>query len=149
LFEVLLLPPAEEACPVLEYAEKGCLGAFIDRAEWVMIPSILNVLKQMLYAVQYLHNNGYFHQDIKPWNILIDAEGRAIVGNFGIGHSFDSASMVVGSPAYQAPEALDDSYCSDDVELLPEKGDMRALGMTFYQLLSQRLPFRGENLLRS
>jgi serine/threonine protein kinase len=55
--------------------------------------------------------------------------------------------MVVGSPAYQAPEALDDAYCDDEsVEVMPEKEDVWALGVTLFHLLFQRLPFAGDTL---
>jgi serine/threonine protein kinase len=58
--------------------------------------------------------------------------------------------MVVGSPAYQAPEALDDSYADDDESDSssegPQKEDIWALGVTLYQLLFLELPFVGSNL---
>jgi serine/threonine protein kinase len=55
--------------------------------------------------------------------------------------------MVVGSPAYQAPEALDDAYCDDEnVDAMPQKEDVWALGVTFFQLLFGRLPFVGDSL---
>jgi serine/threonine protein kinase len=55
--------------------------------------------------------------------------------------------MVVGTPAYQAPEALDDSYASDeDWPEVPQKEDIWALGVTMYQLLYRRLPFPGGTL---
>jgi serine/threonine-protein kinase 11 len=61
--------------------------------------------------------------------------------------------MVVGSPAYQAPEALNDSYSSDDEEdssdsstECPQKEDVWSLGVTLYQLLFSQFPFEGENL---
>jgi serine/threonine protein kinase len=83
---------------------------------------------------------------------LIDASGRALLADFGIGHTFASARMVVGSPAFQAPEALNDSYgdcdcpecceCSDG----PQKEDVWALGVTLYQLLFNTLPYCGNNL---
>jgi serine/threonine-protein kinase 11 len=147
LIEVLHLPNTDEAYLVLEYAAKGCLGAFLDRRQPISIPSILSILKQLATALKCLHDSGIVHQDIKPWNILMDGEGRAILADFGIGHTFGSASMVVGSPAYQAPEALDDSYCEDDpCESMPDKEDVWALGVTFYQLLFQDLPFAGETL---
>jgi serine/threonine protein kinase len=55
--------------------------------------------------------------------------------------------MVIGSPAYQAPEALDDSYASDEDSLEePQKEDVWALGVTLYQLLFHKLPFSGSTL---
>jgi serine/threonine-protein kinase 11 len=148
LVEVLHIPSTDEAFLVLEYAENGCLGSFLERNQSFSIAAILSILKQMLSAVKYLHDSGYVHQDIKPWNILLAADGRAILADFGIAHSFGSASMVVGSPAYQAPEALDEAYCTglEDCENAPQQEDVWALGVTFYELLFQRLPFVGTNL---
>jgi serine/threonine protein kinase len=148
LMEVLHIQSTDDVFLVLEYAEKGCLRGFLDRGQHISTSSVLSILKQMIRAVQYLHDTGHVHQDIKPGNILLDADGRAILGDFGNGHSFRSAAMVIGSPAYQAPEALDDSYWNgeEDFDLPPEKEDIWALGVTFYQLLFERLPFPGENL---
>lgn len=152
LIEVLHMSDCHEAFLVMEYAEKGCLGAFCEREQHLSHASIFSIMKQVASAIQYLHQNGFVHQDIKPWNILVDGTGRAILADFGIGHSFQSAAMVVGSPAFQAPEALDDSYCDDGDEEYqsseegPQKEDIWALGVTLYQLLFHKLPFVGDNL---
>jgi serine/threonine-protein kinase 11 len=147
--EVLHSPALDEAYLVLEYAERGSLGSLIERGLHLPYSVIFSIMKQILLAVKYLHACGYVHQDIKPSNILIDANGVAKLADFGIGHSFDSAAMVVGSPAYQAPEALYDSYVSDDESdsgESPQKEDIWALGVTLYQLLFLKLPFVGDNL---
>jgi serine/threonine protein kinase len=149
LVEVLHVKSNNEVFLVLEYAEKGSVGDFLERGDPISTASIFSILKQIIGALRYLHNAGYIHQDVKPSNILIDASGRAILADFGVGHSFASAGMVVGSPAYQAPEALDDSYASDEEpEPLdePQKEDVWALGVTLYQLLFKELPFLGSTL---
>jgi serine/threonine-protein kinase 11 len=151
--ETFVSTSGDKAYLVLEYAENGSLGSFIERGQQLSQRSVLSIMKQTLEALQYLHNAGYVHHDIKPCNILLDRVGRAKLADFGIGHSFTSASMVVGSPAFQAPEALDDRYSSDDEDASddsspdgPQKEDIWALGVTLYQLLFQRLPFAGDNL---
>jgi serine/threonine-protein kinase 11 len=83
--------------------------------------SALSIVKQIARALYSIHSAGFVHQDIKPSNIVLTSEGRAVLSDFGIGHSFTSAAMVVGSPAYQAPEALDDA--EDGFEAEPEKED--------------------------
>jgi serine/threonine protein kinase len=147
--EVLHVPSTDDAYLVLEYADKGSLGSLLERGHIIPRPAIFSVMKQVASAIQHLHGTGYVHQDIKPCNILITRDGRAMLADFGIGHSFDSASMVVGSPAYQAPEALADDFGEEDVSEStegPQKEDIWALGVTFYQLLFQKLPFPGSNL---
>lgn len=154
LKEVLHLRANNEAYLVLEYADKGSLGTFIEKRQKLSNDAIFSVVKQIAGALKYLHDNGFVHQDIKPCNILMDATGRAILADFGIGHSFQSAGMVVGSPAFQAPEALDDEYGeeeSDDddggsEDEGPQKEDVWALGVTLYQLLFLKLPYVGSNL---
>jgi serine/threonine protein kinase len=94
-----------------------------------------------------MHSSGYVHQDVKPGNILMDRGGRVLLADFGIGHSMMSADLAVGSPGYQAPEVLDDSYGDESHAVLsPPKEDVWALGVTLYQLLFRKLPFAGENL---
>jgi serine/threonine-protein kinase 11 len=150
LHEVLLLESEREVFLVLEYAQNGCLGAYVERNQQLSLPQICSIMKQVIGAIKHLHERGFVHEDIKPWNLLVDGSGRVLLGDFGIGHSFQSAAMVVGSPAFQAPEALDDidATIEDDEEEdgRPQKEDIWALGVTLYQLLFMKLPFLGENL---
>jgi serine/threonine-protein kinase 11 len=147
LVEVLHDDVASEVYLVLEYAKKGSLGGFVSRGQSLSHDAILAIIRQIALALKYLHGLGYVHQDIKPGNVLIDENGRAMLADFGIGHTFASAAMVVGSPAFQAPEALDDHYIDADVgEGSPQKEDVWALGVTLYQLLFLRLPYFGNNL---
>jgi serine/threonine-protein kinase 11 len=146
LIEILHVKSNDEVYLVLEYAEKGSVGAFLERGIKLSLASIFSILKQIITALKYLHNAGYIHQDIKPFNILVAGDGRAMLADFGVGHSFASAGMVVGSPAYQAPEALDDSYGTGENLDEPQKEDVWALGVTLYQLLFGELPFLGATL---
>jgi serine/threonine-protein kinase 11 len=148
LVEVLHIPETDRVYLVLEYADMGSLAALIERRAALPLNSSLSIFKQAAGAIKCLHDAGYVHQDIKPGNILLDGSGRAILADFGIGHSFVSAAMVVGSPAYQAPEALDDGYAEEIVSdgAAPQKEDVWALGVTLYQTLFGVLPFVGSNL---
>jgi serine/threonine protein kinase len=142
LHEVLHDQANGEVCLVLEHAEKGSLGGFIERGDRLSHPAVFSVLKQVAAALKYLHDAGYVHQDVKPCNILLDSARRAILSDFGIGHSFHSAGMVVGSP-----EALDvecDDGCLTDEG--PQKEDVWALGVTLYQCLFRKFPYVGNNL---
>jgi serine/threonine-protein kinase 11 len=131
---------------VLDFANFGSLDEFLKRSPLQSTNGrsvIRMVFAQILSAVRYLHSQGIVHQDIKPSNILLCADGRAFLSDFGVGHSFQSTAMVVGSPGYQAPEVLSEV---DDADLNPALEDVWSLGVTFYQALFGRLPFVGETV---
>ncbi|KAK8889184.1 hypothetical protein M9Y10_033929 [Tritrichomonas musculus] len=100
---------------VLEYADFGSLESILEKGHQFSLESIFSTIKQVADALKYIHSMGFVHQDIKPGNILLNSEGIALIADFGLGHSFQSAAMIVGSPAFQAPEALDKS--SEDLDL--------------------------------
>ncbi|KAH0785133.1 CAMK family protein kinase [Histomonas meleagridis] len=144
LHEALHVESTDMVYLVLDYADCGSLQKIIEM-ESPTIDEIKYIFKQILSAVLCLHSNGIVHQDIKPSNILIRSDGHAYLADFGLGHSFRSTAMVVGSPGYQAPEALNDSDYTQD-ELDPAKEDVWSLGVSLFQTLFKRLPFTGNNV---
>ena len=152
LHEVLHVEETDVVYLVLEYADCGSLQKMIllkslstmckdnERdQQWIKY-----VFMKVLDAVFYLHKQGVVHQDIKPSNILVNLDGNVYLSDFGAGHSFGSAEMVVGSPGYQAPEAIADL---DDVEEAnPAEEDVWSLGVTLFQSFFGYLPFEGESM---
>jgi serine/threonine-protein kinase 11 len=130
---------------VLDYADYGSLDKLL-RSSLLDPPLVKYVFVRVLSAVAYLHSRGVIHQDIKPANILLSGSGGVFLSDFGVGHSFQSTAMVVGSPAYQAPEAISDDDGECDWECNPVEEDVWSLGVTLYQCLWGRLPFVGENV---
>jgi serine/threonine-protein kinase 11 len=143
LHSVLHDEEAEVVYLVLDYADCGSLENLV-RAGAVDHSLVKYVFVRILGAVSYLHSQGIIHQDIKPSNILLTGNGGVLLSDFGVGHSFQSAAMVVGSPAYQAPEALSDEEL--EWECNPAVEDVWSLGVTLYQCVFGRLPFVGENV---
>lgn len=99
----------------------------------------LRLFLDVCTAVQYAHGQLVVHRDIKPSNILVDAEGRVRLLDFGIARALDDAEAtrtqgLALTPAYAAPEQLRGAPAS-------VAGDVWSLGVLLYRLLAGRLPF--------
>jgi len=98
---------------------------------------------QVAEALDTAHRKGIVHRDIKPGNILIDAEGRPHLVDFGIARVTSSTmtqtSMVMGTPFYMAPEQIAGRKAD-------QRADIFALGAILYEMLTLEKPFGGETL---
>jgi len=101
-------------------------------------------------ALDYVHAQGYVHRDVKPGNILFDAEGHAFLSDFGVAKVLASspetkstqtamtgAGMVLGTPEYMAPELIMGEQFDGRV-------DQYALAVTVYEMLCGRRPFESD-----
>jgi serine/threonine-protein kinase len=104
-----------------------------------------DVILKMAEALDYAHTRGVVHRDIKPSNILLDADGAPVLADFGIAKlvlaegdpNLTGAGMVMGTPAYMAPEQLTGQP--------PDaRSDIYSLGVVLYQLLTGHAPFTGD-----
>jgi serine/threonine-protein kinase 11 len=135
LLEVLHRKDNNTVYLILEYAASSLKGHVFSE------PVAAAIFAQVVSGLRHLHSVGIVHQDIKPSNILVTDAGEAKVADFGIGHRFASAHDVIGTPAYQPPEILDEGVLRD-----PVKEDVWSLGVTMYETLFGRLPFDGGNV---
>lgn len=96
------------------------------------------VLPQLARGLHALHDAGKLHRDIKPANILVSEQGRVVILDFGlvtesVGAGSDSASTLIGTPAYMSPEQAAGRP-------LTEASDWYSVGVLLYQALTGRLP---------
>ncbi len=99
---------------------------------------------QIASALQHAHNHGVIHRDLKPSNLFFGADGRLILGDFGIArdtHDPDAtdSGKAVGTYAYMSPEQI----CAD--RQITGQADLYSLGCVLYEMLTGRPPFTGEN----
>lgn len=99
---------------------------------------VLMLGQRIARAAAYAHRQGVVHRDLKPANVLVHLPGQVVkLADFGLARAEDSAQtgtgIVVGSPAYMAPEQLAGS-------LATPSSDLYAVGVMLFQLLSGRLP---------
>jgi serine/threonine-protein kinase 11 len=126
---------------VLDWAPYGPLSGLLGRS--LPEATIASIFRQVCEGLSYLHGQGVVHQDIKPANILLFPGGVAKITDFGISHSFESASSVIGSPGYQPPELFGDEV---DAAVDPVKEEVWSLGVSIFETAFGRLPFTGNNL---
>ncbi|MCR8641708.1 Stk1 family PASTA domain-containing Ser/Thr kinase [Paenibacillus sp. N1-5-1-14] len=128
---------------VMEYVEGKTLNDLIKEKAPLQVEEAIGIASQISDALDHAHHNEIIHRDIKPHNILIGRNGRVKVTDFGIARATTSSSItqtgsVIGSVHYFSPEHAKGTNAG-------EKSDLYSLGIVLFQMLTGKLPFRGEN----
>ncbi|MCR4850776.1 MAG: Stk1 family PASTA domain-containing Ser/Thr kinase [Lachnospiraceae bacterium] len=125
---------------VMELVEGITLKKYIEKKARLSVKEAISIAIQVSMGIEAAHNNHIIHRDIKPQNIIISKDGKVKVTDFGIAKAATSntiTSNVMGSVHYTSPEQARGGY-SD------EKSDIYSLGITFFEMLTGRVPFNGE-----
>ena len=125
----------------MEYIGGGSLADRIGRTGPLPINQVIDILVAICSGLQAIHDSGIIHRDLKPANILITEEGNIKITDFGIARMEANGRIsprgVLGTVEYVSPE-----YCSQGQ--VDARSDIYSLGCIAYELLSARVPFRGE-----
>ncbi len=128
---------------VLPYMEGGSLASALARRGPLPLPEVAAILAQIANALDFAHRHGVIHRDVKPGNILLDAQDAPYLGDFGILRLLannttqrTTIGRVMGSPAYMAPEQF-----SDPSRVGP-LSDIYSLGMVVYQMVTGHVAFQ-------
>ena len=132
---------------VMGYVEGENLATRIGERGPLPVDETRRILREVSDALAYAHGRNVVHRDIKPDNILLAADGRAMVTDFGIARAvtdsgdsrLTATGMAIGTPAYMAPE-----QAAGDRDL-DGRTDLYSLGVVGYQMLTGEPPFKAGN----
>ncbi|NLY89032.1 MAG: Stk1 family PASTA domain-containing Ser/Thr kinase [Firmicutes bacterium] len=128
---------------VMELIEGDNLKSLIRKEAPLLVNQALRIALQICEALRHAHDHNIIHRDIKPHNILLTADGRVKVTDFGIARAisaggFTQTGVVMGSVQYFSPEQ------AKGLPVGPQS-DLYALGCVIYEMLTGEVPFTGES----
>jgi len=126
----------------MEYIEGMTLATYLGRVGTLRLDEARLILGQICDGLGAAHSAGVVHRDLKPGNVLLDAEKRVKLIDFGLAKASFMAGMtatglIIGTPEYMAPEQVKGLPCDT-------RTDLYAVGALAYHLLTGRPPFSGE-----
>jgi CHASE2 domain-containing sensor protein/tRNA A-37 threonylcarbamoyl transferase component Bud32 len=127
---------------VMEYVEGQTLTQWMKKQRF-SVPQIKHVIYHAGLALAFAHENGVFHRDVKPDNIMLSKIGAVKVMDFGIARVVESSltktGSVMGTPAYMSPEQVHG-------QKIDGRSDTFSLGVILYELLTGSKPFKGDTM---
>ncbi|XP_069580155.1 NUAK family SNF1-like kinase 2 [Brachyistius frenatus] len=127
---------------VMEYASRGDLYDYICDKRSICEREARHFFRQIVSAVNYCHQNGIVHRDLKLENILLDGNGNVKIADFGLSNLYHGDELLqtfCGSPLYASPEIVNGRpYRGPEV-------DTWSLGVLLYTLVHGTMPFDGNN----
>jgi serine/threonine-protein kinase len=133
---------ADVAYIVMEFIRGRELKSHFDSGVIFSLPDSVRIMCELFNALGYAHERGIVHRDVKPANVMLDAQGTVKLTDFGVSRMADSvqdrtiSGTVVGTPSYMSPE---------QIQGLPvgSRSDLFAAGVILYQFLTHQKPFTG------
>lgn len=128
---------------VMEYIEGKQLKSVLRKRGKLTITEVIDIMQQIADGLSVAHDSYIIHRDIKPQNIMILENGLVKITDFGISMAMNSTQLtqtnsVMGSVHYLPPEQANGSGST-------LKSDIYSMGILMYELLTGKLPYRGEN----
>src|ERR687897_402942 len=130
-------------CMAMEYASGGTLKDRILEDGPLPPRKAAKIASQIAEALQFAHERGVIHRDVKPHNVLLTEAGDAKVADFGIARAASAtttsrSNLILGTADYMSPEQAKG-------ERVGPASDLYSLGVVLYEMLTGGLPYRGDD----
>ena len=126
----------------MEYLDGRSLKELIVARGPAPVHVAIDYARKILDALRFSHRNGIVHRDIKPHNVIVDAEGRVKVTDFGIARAGTSqmteVGSIIGTAQYLSPEQAKGAP-------VDQTSDLYSVGIVLYELLTGKVPFTGDS----
>ena len=128
---------------VMEYVDGKTLKSLIKKRGALTLPEVVDIMLQLTSAITHAHESYIIHRDIKPQNVMILEDGRVKITDFGIAMALNSneitqTNSVMGSVYYMPPEQANGNGSTT-------KSDIYSLGILMYELVTGKVPFKGDS----
>ncbi|GHO45322.1 serine/threonine protein kinase [Ktedonospora formicarum] len=137
---------------IMPHMSGGTLAQYISKRGALSLQETHWYLAQIAQALEYTHEQGWVHCDVKPANILLDDEGHAMLSDFGISRKLatrqqvtdlerdGNSEMLMGTPDYISPEQAMG-------RVVDGRSDVYSLGITLFYVLTEQLPFKADSTI--
>jgi serine/threonine protein kinase len=128
----------------MRYVEAGTLQDLIG--ETLDLWHVADLVGQIADALDYAHEHGIVHRDVKPTNVLLYRDNYVLLADFGLAKALDgtqqitATGVVLGTPAYMSPEQARGEH-------VDQRSDVYSLGVILFELLTGQLPFEADTPL--
>jgi len=128
---------------VMQFIEGPSLQRLIARGEKFSVQDVTKLMETVCVALDYAHQHGIVHRDIKPGNILLDNNKKPYICDFGVARvdtsTLTQSGTAVGTPSYMSPEQVMGKK-------VDKRSDIFSIGCILYEILAGRRPFEAESI---
>ena len=129
----------------MEFLEGQSLRDVLRQRGAMPLQEALRIAASVADGLDYAHNNGVVHRDVKPDNVHLEPDGRVVITDFGIARltfepSLTADGQIFGTPSYMSPEQI----AGKDID---KRSDIFSLGVMLYEMIAGRKPFTGDSVI--